>query len=179
MPKGTHIRPFHAREFQAQQHERRHLQHVRQHRSEHRHVQQDRADGAALRREVNRQRGRVAQSRSGQQRPLRRLALAVRLGKPGRKIAGARQRIDLPAVRVDDGMETGDEPGAGGQRQGSRLQPAGRRCDWNPRNSGSLDRATCAAPGAMPALKTTVRKEPPISVSKPYRIARGRSCFGS
>ena len=38
---------------------------------------------------------------------------------------------------------------------------------WKPRKSGSLEVPIFAAPGAIPALSTTVRNETTISVSSP------------
>src|SRR5579871_5614997 len=49
----------------------------------------------------------------------------------------------------------------------------------NPRNNGSFDVPTFAAPGGIPAFRITVRNEHTISVAKPYRIPRGMSREGS
>ena len=73
IPTGLTYGRVDFREPAPQQNERRHLQNVSEHRAEHRHVQQHRADRAGLSGELNRQRGREAQRRPGHQRAMRRL----------------------------------------------------------------------------------------------------------
>ena len=50
---------------------------------------------------------------------------------------------------------------------------------WNPRNKGSCDSPTFAAPGGIDALVYNVRNEHAISVSNPHKIPFGISRLGS
>ena len=121
MPSGTDVGPRHIGKSQSQHDERGHLQNVCQYRAEHRHVQQNGAHGAALRREVDGQGHCETQGRPGQQGPLRCFARAVRHRKKRGEIACPRERINLPAIRKNDGVKAGDQAGAGEQRQYARL----------------------------------------------------------
>ena len=107
------------RQFLTQDHEGKTLHEVRDHGPEHRHVEQGAADdrAAILAHIVDHDHHDEADDGADQQRVVRNLVRAVGDRQPPREVAGPRERIDLTAHRIDDGVETGDQADQSADRQ--------------------------------------------------------------
>ena len=103
--------------------------------------------------------------------------LVARMGdrQEAREIAGAAQRIDLPALGEQDGMERRQEPDTGDQRQHlCEVQPGGAEAVEQRLARG----AEPEAPGATEGLSHTIEAAETKRVSRPTMMPRGMSRLG-
>ena len=106
--------------------------------------------------------------------------LVARMGdrQEAREIAGARQRIDLPPLGIQDGVEGGHQSDAGDQRQQSSPGPSPKTAR-KPSSSGSPETPSLKAPGATDGLSHRIRPAETSRVTRPAMMPRGMSRLGS
>ena len=121
---------------------------------------------------------------AGHQRHVRRLARAVRHRQEVREVARPRQRIDLPSVGEDDGVEAGDEPGHGDEREHlgevdsvDGAEAVEQRLARGAEREGAVAcrRASVTARDRDRRLKKSTRKPRAISVNMPSMMPFGMS----
>ncbi len=86
------------------------------------------------------------------------LYFGVRHRQRRREVAGAAQRIDLPALRVEDGVERGDEADQGHEAEARRRR---RRRRWrgSRRAAGSSEEPSAKLPTpTIEGLSSTIMK---------------------